>query len=107
MWRLIRGGWITAVLLVLVLTLRGFDGGRNPDAEEFLAWSMLVLGFPSAILYSAVFALAAALLAARFSTTIPTSYGSILVSWVVLTALGYAQWFILLPKLVRKVRASR
>lgn len=107
MWRVIRWGWILATVVVLVITLRGFDGGRNPDAEVFLAWMMLLLGFPSSIVFSAAFAMTSVLLATRFGTTISTSYGSIVASWIVLTLLGYAQWFILLPKLVRKVRESR
>ena len=104
--RVIKWVRVALTLLVLGLTLRGYDGTRNSDAEEFLAWSMLALGFPSSVLYSAAFAAMAALLATRSQSTIDTTYVSILASWVVLFLLGYLQWFVLVPWLFRKLRAS-
>lgn len=105
--RAIEWLWVVAASVTLMLALRGYDGSPNSDAEEFLAWAMIALGFPSSLLWSACFAAVAYVLASRFQVTIPTSYASMVISWAALFVLGYVQWFVCLPWLVRKYTARR
>jgi hypothetical protein len=103
----IRWLWVVAAVVSLTLAFRGYDGSPNSDADEFLAWAMLALGFPSSLLWSACFAVVAYVLASQFQVTIHTSYASMAISWAVPFVLGYVQWFVFLPWLVQKLRARR
>ena len=99
--------WAGAAILVLLVTLYAFDGSPNSDAGVVLILSMLFLSFPSGLLYAALFTVVAILIKQYFSIIIPTSYFSIVLDWAALFALGYLQWFYLVPWLYRKWQASR
>jgi hypothetical protein len=92
---------------ILVVTLRGFDGRPNSDIEEVLAWTMLPLGFPSSLVFPAAFAGAAVLRESLGHGPVAVSYLSLIVSWALLFALGFLQWFVLVPALVRRLRSQR
>lgn len=92
-------------MIALVVTLRGYDGAPNSDSEDVLAWCMLALGFPSSLLFPAAFSLVAATRALLGGGEMVVSYWSLLASWFCLSVLGYVQWFVLLPVVIRKARA--
>ena|SRR5688572_14424166 len=94
--------WITLSVIVLLVTLYSFNGKPNSDIEIFLGWSMLVLAFPTSLLVALLFAGIAMAADSLYSIAIPTSYFSLLVSWIFLFATGYWQWFVLVPRLWQK-----
>jgi hypothetical protein len=91
--------WIGASVLVLLVTLYGFDGKPSSDIEVLLGWYMLSLSFPSGLLISLI----AVVLNDVLSITIVTSYFEIVLVWVGFYILGYLQWFKLLPYLITKL----
>jgi hypothetical protein len=103
----IRALWVFLTVAVLTVVLRGFDGRPNSDIEEVLAWTMLPLGFPASLLFPAAFAGYASAREALGQGPVVVTYLSLVVSWAVLFALGFIQWFILLPALLRRLRARR
>ena len=72
----------------------------NSDIGILFAWCMLVVSFPSGLLVS----LAHVTLYESLSTTVETSYLSFVLDWAGFVALGYLQWFTLVPFLLRKLR---
>jgi hypothetical protein len=103
----IRAVWVVLSVMVLVVSLYRFDGKPNSDIEVFLAWSMLVLSFPSSLLIALLLSGTAIVAEALFSTVIPSHYWSIFISWICFFVVGYWQWFVLLPWLWRKWRTRR
>lgn len=103
---LLRGIKIVApgiALLILCVTIYGYDGQPNSDIWIFLTWSMLVLSFPAGLMVS----LAHMALGTIFSITIETSYVSLTLEWLVYFLLGYLQWCKAGPYLVNKLRSSQ
>ena len=74
--------WITLTVLVLFVSLYGFDGKPNSDIGIFFTWSMLILAFPSSLLVALFFAGLSIAVEELFSAVIPTSYWSLSVGWV-------------------------
>jgi len=100
---IVRALWGVGSLLVLVVTISSYDGKPFSDIWVFLTWFMLILSFPAGLAVSAAhYALGTA-----FLTTVETSYLSLALEWLVYFSLGYVQWFVLLPWLWRKWKASR
>lgn len=100
--KLAKAIWVTLAVVVLLVTLYGFDGKPNSDIEVFLVWSMLALAFPSSLLVAGVLAGISIAAERFFSTVIPTSYWWIGITWLCFFVVGYLQWFVLLPWLWRK-----
>ncbi len=101
--KIIKALWIGATAFVLAVTLYAFDGKPNSDIGVFFAWYMLFLSFPGGLLVSLIHVA----LDEGLSITIETSYLSFVLDWLGFFALGYLQWFKLLPWLVEKWRARR
>ena len=101
--KLIRALWIGATILVLAITLYAFDGKPNSDIGVFFAWCMLILSFPSGLLVPLVHVA----LFDGLSIPVETSYLSLVLDWIGFFALGYMQWFVLLPWLSRKWKTMR
>ena len=99
--------WITLTVLVLFVSLYGFDAKPNSDIGIFFTWSMLILAFPSSLLVALFFAGLSIAVEELFSAVIPTSYWSISVGWACFFVAGYWQWFMLLPWLWRKWKTRR
>jgi hypothetical protein len=106
-WKWAKRTWVSLSVLVLIIAIAGYDGRPNSDAEEVLLWFMLVLSFPASLLYSVAFAGVAILLHRHTQVTIPASHWSMGVAWVALFALGYLQWFVVVPRAIRKLRKLR
>ncbi|SRR6266404_4370606 len=105
--KIAKSTWVTLSVIVLAVSLYGFDGKPNSDIGIFLAWSMLILAFPSSLLVALLFA-GASIAAEKFlSVVIPTNYWLISISWICFFVSGYWQWFMLLPWVWRKWKTRR
>lgn len=107
LWVGVKAAWMGVAVLILFVTLYAFDGKPNNDIGTFLVWSMLFLSFPSGLIYLALFTVVAMLIEKYLSTVIPTSYISLTMDWIALFALGYLQWFKLMPYLIDKLNKQK
>lgn len=98
-----KASWIGIAVVALWVTLYGFYGKTNGDIWIVQTWSMLVLAFPAGLIVS----LAHMVLDAGLSITVGTSSISLLIEWAAYFALGYMQWFELVPRLCRKWKVWR
>jgi hypothetical protein len=105
--KIAKVAWITLTVLVLFVSLYGFDAKPNSDIGIFFVWSMLILAFPSSLLVALFFTGLSIAIDELFSAVIPTSYWSLSVGWVCFFVAGYWQWFVLLPWLWRKWKTRR
>jgi len=99
-----RVTWTTCSVLVLLVTLYAYDGTPRSDAEILLIYGMLVLAFPAGFLASLLMVGVLVLIEAIVGRATQTSYASIVLEWICLTAAGYFQWFKLVPWLYRKAQ---
>jgi hypothetical protein len=106
-WRAPRLGWSTAAIAVLAWALLRFDGSPNWDGEEVLVYAMIALGFPSSLVAVSVLSAVHAMLDSSAGIQIATSRAEMLLSWSVMAAIGYLQWFTLVPWLVGVLRRWR
>jgi hypothetical protein len=106
-FKIARSAWVLAAIGILVVTLAGFDGRPTSDIGQFLAWTMLSMGFPLSLVYPAVFVGLEELRALLGLAPMMDSYLSLSIDWLVLSALGYAQWFVLIPRIVKRFRSWR
>lgn len=97
--------WTVLCVIVLMATLYFFDGKPNSDADTLLAYGMLVLSFPMGLLVVLLLGAVGHLAYMVFGYVATVSYLSIIFSWSVMFAAGYLQWFVLLPSLLRRLRA--
>lgn len=104
-FKIAKGLWVVATILVLLVTLYAYDGKPNSDIEVLFAWSMIFLTFPSGLIFAGLFSIVADCLDKFFAVVLYTSYLSLVLSWAGFLLLGYLQWFKLLPWLVRKIKA--
>jgi len=100
----VKAVWVLLAILVLVVTLYGFDGKPNSDIGIFLGWSLLAISFPLSLVIAMLFSTFAIVAHEIWATTIPVTHLSLIVSWIAFVAAGYWQWFVLLPWLVRKLK---
>ncbi len=100
-----KAAWIgmSVFVLFITLTLLTFSIGDDADIWEFLAWGMLFISFPFGLLISFLdmeWTLG-------LSKITEVSSFPFVTNWLVYFALGYLQWFILLPWAWRKWRTRR
>ena len=100
--RLLRWAWAVCAFLVLLVALVMYDGTPNSDADLFLGYAMLALSLPIGLMLALVLTLLGQMTYAATGYVFTTSYFSILVTWLFFFAVGYVQWFVLLPLLWRK-----
>jgi hypothetical protein len=105
--KIAKGIWVALAVIVLAVSLYGFDGRPNSDVDIFLIWSMLALAFPSSLLVALLLSGVSIAVERLSSTVVPTSYWSIAITWVCFFAAGYWQWFVFLPSLWRKWKTHR
>lgn len=101
----LQGLWCVSALFVLAIVLWFFDGRPNSDVDEVLAIGMLALSFPLGVAVAAIVGAAGRLLASGYGLILSVSYVSIVVTWVVFFAVGYWQWFVGVPWILRKANA--
>jgi hypothetical protein len=105
--RLLKVLWIALCIVILATTLSKFDQRPDSDIADFLVWGMLVLTVPSGILAMLLYAGFAYALHNTFAVTVPTTYSTLSVTWLLYFVVGYVQWFYLLPRLVARMRRKQ
>lgn len=99
--------YIALCLAALSAVLYFFDGKPNSDAGTLLIYAMLVLSFPISFVFAAVETGGLWLISEITGRDVPTTYLFLVVTWLGFFAVGYVQWFVLVPKLLEKLRARR
>ena len=107
MKNILRAVWIVLAVFILVVTVIKYDGRPNSDIEEFLGWTMVVIGFPGSLLGGALIVAVAYIGENVQGSSLTVSVPSLVFEWLILAAAGYLQWFYLLPKLWRRFRGTR
>ncbi|MFT3664281.1 hypothetical protein [Piscinibacter sp.] len=106
MSRILLAVWLVLCCAVLSLTLYAYEPGPRSDAGVLFAWAMLALTFPSGLLVSGSIAILANIndgtLLALINDAPPWIGFTIL--WLAFCAIGYLQWFRLIPWFWRKLR---
>ena len=102
--------WVSCSVAVLIATLARYTPDSSSDIGIFLVYGMLLLAFPISLLVAALFA-SLALLQERIGVPLLNLVSSndvgLFVLWLVFFGAGYIQWFVLLPWLFRKWRATQ
>lgn len=98
--------WIILSITVLLVTLYFYDAKPNSSAEEILLWGMLILSFPVSLLCALAIMTFNYILYQVMDVVITTSVISIVSIWLVYFALGYWQWFSLIPALYRYIKCK-
>ncbi|MEW6108480.1 MAG: hypothetical protein AB1632_04820 [Nitrospirota bacterium] len=101
--RIAKVVWLCVAILILFVTLYGFDGKPDSDIGVVLAWTMLFLSFPAGLIVSLIHVA----LYEIFSVWFSTSYLSLVLDWSGMFVLGYLQWFKSLPYLIKKWKGRR
>lgn len=102
--QLIRFAWLAVCVAALVHAQRVYQGSSHWQLEEWLAVEMAILAFPVSVPTVLVLIVAAAGLQ-FFGFVLPAfSRGQMTATWLLFVIAGYIQWFVFLPKLVRRWR---
>jgi hypothetical protein len=96
--------YVVVCAAVLIFVLAKYDGTRNSDIEEVLIWLMGVLTVPSCFLAIGINVLFAILYEHVTGSVLATSSVQLVCSWAVFAVCGWMQWFVLIPRLVRRIR---
>ncbi|WP_320708485.1 hypothetical protein, partial [Enterobacter cloacae] len=97
--------WLCMVFLILVITLSFFDGQKNSDIEDFLIYSMLLLTFPSGIIFTGIaFIILYMLTFFIEEMVLNVGYIYLTIEWLFLVLVGYIQWFLLIPIIYKKYK---
>jgi hypothetical protein len=101
--RVLASIWLSACVALLIFA---FKQKHIHDMPEAFLLLLIMLSFPIGYVASAL----VGLLWAGISAMLGLSYhpfADLIPVWVVVVSLGYCQWFIALPWLVRRFRRSR
>jgi len=96
--------WLTTCVVALLFAHRGYQGSSDWKLEEALAFEMVVLSFPSSLLVVAVVILVGIGLGLFGLTLPPSSRPEMIAVWLLFVVAGYIQWFVVVPRLVRRLR---
>ena len=103
---LLRIAWVTICIVALVNAHKGYRGTSDWQMEEWLAFQMLVVSFPSGFVVAVGLALIGAMLS-LFGLALPSSSKVEMTAvWFLFVVAGYAQWFILLPSFLKRRKRS-
>jgi len=86
---------------------RSYQGDSDWKTEEYLAFDMMLLSFPASYLVVAGLIAAGVTLRPFGLALPPSSRAEMTANWLLFVVAGYAQWFLLCPRLWRKVRDRR
>ncbi|WP_293998497.1 hypothetical protein [Sphaerotilus sp.] len=106
--RVLLAVWLVTCCAVLAFTLYAYTPGPRSDAGILFAGAMSALTFPSGLLVSGAIAMLVVIndgdLPVPISDLPPWIGFTVL--WFAFCAVGYLQWFKLIPWLWRKIRPS-
>jgi len=94
--------WVAACVGLLVF---GYVQQHIPDMPVAFTWLMIYLTFPVGMAGAALVGIASSFLSEAGVPYHP--FWHLIPFWLVLVVLGYLQWFVVLPILVRKVLSVR
>lgn len=95
--------WFTTASLLLLVTLTLHAGqADNSDADIVMIWGMILLSAPLGFVVLLLFAA----LLLHTGTAEMSWYQSTLLIWLMLAASGYLQWFVVIPKIWRRVSSG-
>jgi hypothetical protein len=100
----VRIAWTVACLAALIDALRGYQGGADWKMEENLGFEMIVLGFPGSLVVAVCLAFVGHILGFVRMALPPPSRAEMIGTWTIFLSTGYLQWFVLLPRLLRRHR---
>jgi hypothetical protein len=95
--------WLFLATAPLVRGLQWAEGPHHGEALEFLAGTMMAVGFPTTLPVLGVLFLSTLGLR-HLGHEVAGTRDSLLAAWAVLIVTGYLQWFVLVPRLVRWFR---
>ena len=99
---LVRIIWVAVCVMALANAHQGYQGTSDWQMEEGLAFQLMVLSFPSSFLVAVGLALTGAMLR-MFGLALPASSKLEMTgTWFLFVVAGYAQWFILLPRVLQR-----
>jgi len=107
MARWLKIAWVLIAFAILAICLVLHDERPNSDADVLLGYAMLTLSFPIGVALAAGIGLLGRLLFEAMGYVFTTSYASMVIVWLVFFVAGYLQWFVFVPKLLGRRRASR
>ena len=81
-------------------------GREDRDTDIVVAYAMLFLAFPAAYIVAFAFGLLSQALDHSFGIIVPGGAVANIITVVILGGVGYAQWFVLVPWLYRRVRGA-
>jgi hypothetical protein len=87
--------WVTACLAVLAFA---WANRASADAEESVAWAMLVLTFPMGLALAAIGTAVVLVLNDTLGINVAFGYGFNLAWWLASCAAAYWWWFIFVPR---------
>ena len=101
---LVRIIWLASCITALVFAYKGYQGSSDWKLEEGLGFEMMALSFPSSFVVVAAVILAGNGLG-LFGLALPVSgRHEMTATWLLFVAAGYVQWFVAVPRLLRKWR---
>jgi hypothetical protein len=104
-----RFAWLAVCIVALFGALRGYEGKSDWKMEEGLASEMMILGFPASLLVALCF-MAVGFLLQQFGLGVSLPFASrveMITTWLIFLIVGYIQWFLILPYLIRRWRNAR
>jgi hypothetical protein len=96
-------GLALAALLLFALTAGGQDVAATESAGAVMGYIMMTLSFPLGLFGVGIFAMAGE--ASSINASPPYILNVLL--WLLLVALGYSQWFLVLPRIMKRALKHR
>jgi hypothetical protein len=99
--------WFEVCVYVLVSAQQAYAGKSDWKMEESLALQMMLLVFPASFVVMAGI-IALGFLLGLFGWSLPPSSPvEMTVTWAIFVAVGYLQWFLILPKVWSHLETTR
>jgi hypothetical protein len=95
--------YLVACAAVLAFAIAGRD---IRDTDIVVAYAMLLLSFPAGYVVAALFGAVGYVLFEGFGIVVPGGLANNAVAVVAFAVVGYAQWFIGIPLLYRKIKGA-
>jgi hypothetical protein len=95
--------WCTA--LVATLWAKNYESQR--DIDLILTWLMIVVTFPSSLLGILIVSGISYMWHEFFHFAAYAGGIGIIITWLIFFSLGWLQWFVLVPRIFRKIRTGK
>ena len=103
----LKPGWCLTSGAILAYVLTFQDGPHFRERDILLIYCMLALSFPLGLV-GTIFPVALTALMERLGLNVSIHpLRDTLLTWLLLFGLGYLQWFVLVPRVVKRLRAAK